>query len=683
VLESPLLTVAEVAARLRLSPRAVRARLHAGRLPGMKVGRAWRIREADLAAAPVAHLALRVEAGAALAASLDVEATLAAFGKLAVPALADYCLVDLLGDGPELNRVVAAHAAHVPADRIDVLRHYPPHLDNPRAVIGDVVRTGEPLILPTAPPNLFERVTDDPARRAALRALAPSSLLILPLQARGNILGAMTLARMTPGWRYQPDDVALVKELAAHAALVIDSARLYAAEQRARTLAEAAQQRLAVLAEAGAALVGSLDVEATLATVTRLVVPRLADWAVVWWRDAAVGERPTLRPVAARHRDPARAALLDALHQASLATGRFGTVDDVLRTGKPALATELGEDHWDTITQEGDYRHLLHALGPRSHLMLPLAARGQLMGVLVLVLAESGRRFGPDDLALGEELAARAAVALDNARLHEEAQAALRARDTFLSIASHELRTPVTSIKGFVQALLRQQQHGGIDARQLARALPVIDRSTNRLTVLIEDLLDVSRIRLGRLLLNRRPVDLAELARLVLERYRPQVAAAHELTLGIASAPPAVLADIDRLDQVLSNLLDNALKYSPDGGPIVVTVASDGPGVRLSVRDAGIGMPAGTTEIIFEPFGRADNAADRQIAGLGLGLYICRSIVDQHGGRVWAESPGEGQGTTLHVWLPAAADMVGTAAQRESAAEAPPVRAPDTWPAVH
>jgi signal transduction histidine kinase len=355
----------------------------------------------------------------------------------------------------------------------------------------------------------------------------------------------------------------------------------------------------------------------------------------------------------------------------------------VLRTGKPALATELGADHWNTVAQDGDYRRLLHALGPCSHLMLPLAARGQLMGVLVLVLAESGRRYGPDDLALGEELAARAAVALDNARLHEEAQAALRARDTFLSIASHELRTPVTSIKGFVQALLRQQQHGEIDARQLARALPVIDRSTNRLTVLIEDLLDVSRIRLGRLMLHRRPVDLAELTRLVLERYRPQ-AAAHELTLGIASTPPPVLADIDRLDQVLSNLLDNALKYSPNGGPIVVTVASDGPGVQLSVRDAGIGLPAGTTEFIFEPFGRADNAADRQIAGLGLGLYICRSIVEQHGGRVWAESPGEGQGTTLHVWLPADADMVATAAPRESAAEAPSASpAPETWLTVH
>jgi signal transduction histidine kinase len=313
--------------------------------------------------------------------------------------------------------------------------------------------------------------------------------------------------------------------------------------------------------------------------------------------------------------------------------------------------------------------------------MLPLAARGQLMGVLALVLAESGRRYGPDDLALGEELAARAAVALDNARLHEEAQAALRARDTFLSIASHELRTPVTSIKGFVQALLRQQQHGEIDARQLARALPVIHRSTNRLTVLIEDLLDVSRIRLGRLMLHRRPVDLAELARLVLERYRPQ-AATHELTLGIASTPP-VLADIDRLDQVLSNLLDNALKYSPHGGPIVVTVASDGPGVRLSVRDAGIGLPAGTTELIFEPFGRADNATDRQIAGLGLGLYICRSIVDQHGGRVWAESPGEGQGTTLHVWLPATAEMVATAAEHEAAAGTPSPPSAHHWLTIH
>jgi PAS domain S-box-containing protein len=234
-----------------------------------------------------------------------------------------------------------------------------------------------------------------------------------------------------------------------------------------------------------------------------------------------------------------------------------------------------------------------------------------------------------------------------------EAEAALRARDEVLSIAAHELRTPVTTVMGFADLAIR-----GLDARRepgpwLERALARIAEGSRQLAALIEDLLDVSRLRLGHLDLRPEPLDLAELVRAVMDRYREQAASAHLLTVEAPGDPCVVTADRHRLEQVLTNLIDNSLKYSPDGGEILVTVGPTNGGVQLSVSDMGIGLPPGSEETIFTPFGRAPNAAARNLPGLGLGLHISRGLVERHGGRIWAESAGEDQGTTVRLWLPA------------------------------
>jgi PAS domain S-box-containing protein len=230
-----------------------------------------------------------------------------------------------------------------------------------------------------------------------------------------------------------------------------------------------------------------------------------------------------------------------------------------------------------------------------------------------------------------------------------DAEAAVRARDEFLSIASHELRTPVTGIRLTGQVARRARQLGQLDDERLDQCLATIDHVSGHLAALVEDLLDVSRLQRGTLPLRRRPTDLAKLVRDRIARASPDEA--RTLTLDCPAACP-VDADPHRIEQILANLIDNAVKYSPAGGAIRVTLGCDGRGALLRVQDEGIGLPAGAAEHIFQPFGRASNAAARNIPGLGLGLYVCRQIAEQHGGRLWAESPGETHGTTLSLWLP-------------------------------
>ncbi len=227
----------------------------------------------------------------------------------------------------------------------------------------------------------------------------------------------------------------------------------------------------------------------------------------------------------------------------------------------------------------------------------------------------------------------------------------MAARDRFLSIAAHELRTPITVVKGMADLLLRPPRGRGADPEHRARLLGRLAESANRLATLTDDLLDVSRLRLGRLPLRLAPLDLSELACTVAARYadRSQGRGAPTVT---GSEGRVVVADRDRIEQVLGNLLDNAVKYSPEGGQIAIRVGPEGDGVAVTVRDEGIGLPPGMEEVIFEPFGRAGNATALHLPGLGLGLYLCRELVERHGGRIRAESTGEGQGTTVTFWLP-------------------------------
>ena len=418
---------------------------------------------------------------------------------------------------------------------------------------------------------------------------------------------------------------------------------------RARTAErERAERRLRFLADASSHLAASLDYDTTLERVVWLAVPALADWCFV----DMLEENGEIRRVEVAHADQTRseeAALLRSYPPDRRASEGIARV---LRTGVPELIRDVVDSRLPGITRDAQHQAVVQSLGVVSLIRVPLVARGRTLGVITLASTDPGRRYGAPDLALAEELGRRCAVAVDNARLYADSQQAIRARDEFLSIASHELRTPLTGIKGYAQILLRAQARGQLDDDRLHRSLATIDDAADRLAALVDDLLDVSRIRTGHLPLRLATVDLVATLRDVTERYRDHLDHEHPLAMELPDRPVYVDVDVDRLEQVVTNLLSNAVKYSPTGGVVRLALVGGDGGALVQVSDSGIGLPPGSLEAIFQPFGRAANATRRSLPGMGLGLYICRTLVERHGGRIWATSGGENSGTTFGFWLP-------------------------------
>lgn len=420
-------------------------------------------------------------------------------------------------------------------------------------------------------------------------------------------------------------------------------------EQAARAVAESAQERLSFLAEVSAALAKSLDYHDTLQQVARLAVPVLADWCSVNIKEVEGG----IRRLAVAHVDPTKEPLVGQLVDLFPldATGTSGPAL-ALRSGQARVIPVVRPEDLARSVADPEYRRLIGRLGVHSLMYVPLVARGHTIGVMSFVASESRRRYGGADLALAEALAERCAVAIDNAQLYQAAQDAVAARERFIAVASHELRTPVTNISGFAQLLKQAVRQGGLDRERAERYVDRLLAATQKLTKLTMELLDVSRLRNSKATIQLQTFDLAARLQDIVERFEIEDEGKHLLTVEAPPSPLPILADLNQIEQVITNLLENAIKYSPEGGDIHVSLAAQDSGLFLKVRDQGIGLPADAAAAVFEPFDRGSNAERLVLPGLGLGLYICRTIAEAHGGRIWAESPGEGQGTTMSLWLP-------------------------------
>jgi signal transduction histidine kinase len=474
---------------------------------------------------------------------------------------------------------------------------------------------GMPVFLPTAPRS--QRAI--PASTAQGEALAA-----LPLPSQGLPLGVLLVGYDAPRAFPEPER-SLAVALAFHCAQALDRARLFVAERLARAEAVAAQRRLAFLDDVSAHLAAKIEEDEMLAGLVDLAVPALGDWAGV----LAVREEGLV--LAARAGPAAVGAPVEARVRAL-------SLERLLATAEPARSECIE-----------DFAEAAEGPSPRAALVAPLAVGGRALGVLAVASADPARRYGTGDRVLVADVARRAALAVAHARLLQDAQAAARARDEFLQVASHELRGPLGTLRLGVQLLLRDHRTGA--SKSPEPRLRMIERQADRLVRLADALLDVSSITSGRLSLAREEVDLAALVREVVARYGEEASdAGCALT---CDAPGSVRSTFDasRIDQVLSNLVSNALKYG-HGQPVhVALVAADGVG-RLSVMDRGIGIDPADQARIFGRFERA--VSGRHYSGLGLGLWIVHQIVAGHGGRIEVTS-APGEGSTFIVELPLSA----------------------------
>jgi len=446
-----------------------------------------------------------------------------------------------------------------------------------------------------------------------------------------------------------------------------ESAHRLAAEQAARAEAETAENRAALLAEASRVLGSSLDYETTLASVAGLVVPTLGDWCAV----DMLAEDGTLRRIAVRHQDPQKVRWAEEFRRRYPPDPNASRgVLAVLRTG----VSEFHRDIGDLITAGArDKQHLdeLNALGLRSLIIVPLGSRGHSIGAITLVSAESGRRYDDSDLRIAEDLARRVVVAVEHARLYQEASAARaeaenanKAKSQFLASMSHELRTPLNAIAGYVQ-LLEDGISGSVNDKQL-EYLRRMRRSQEHLLGLINDVLNFAKLEAGRVQFEMSEFPLHETLAEVDDLTSPQVGAkglSYENTA--CRTRITVRADREKLRQILLNLVSNAVKFTPEGGRITVDCSTSGGAASITVRDTGIGIPADKVEAVFEPFVQVGKDLNRE--GTGLGLSISRELARAMQGDLSATSTVD-KGSAFTVTIPRVVSPV----QREERDETAP-----------
>ncbi|MEK6374630.1 MAG: ATP-binding protein [Acidobacteriota bacterium] len=413
-------------------------------------------------------------------------------------------------------------------------------------------------------------------------------------------------------------------------------------------------ERAQILADAGAFFTSNIDPVWVTQAIAERTAEVLGDWSavIIKSRDSA-----DLRVASIYHRDLASLGLAwSYIYRQSLKVGD-GIIGQVISTGYPSLTTNVHsmQSGFSAATDTTSYHTPSMQLA--SLLILPLRTRRETIGALVIAANNPDNAMTEDKLPLAEMLAERASLAIDNAMLYTEQVDARRKvedlsrlKDEFLSIASHELRTPVTSIKGYTQLAktLIHENDLGTSEEYLDIALDQIDRMSR----LILELLDVSRIETGRLEIRREPIDWPAFVHDVVHHHHTTVSD-RRLALNVPVNGKRVIGDRDRLEQVLGNLLENAVKYSPDGSELLVSVEDKGDQLVTSVRDRGIGIPADELAQVFERFHRGRQVSSTNYGGLGLGLYITKQIIERHGGSIWVES-AEGVGTTFYFSLPVA-----------------------------
>jgi signal transduction histidine kinase len=496
-------------------------------------------------------------------------------------------------------------------------------------------------------PTIRERV-------AQFRAERIRSLFSIPLRIRDEGTGFITFYYRVDH-RPSEGEIRVGTALANLAAAAIATSELYEEQTRMRAEAEQAQQRSEFLAEASSVLASSLDYEKTLATVANLSVPRLADWCAV---DIAIADGE-FRRLAVAHSDPSRVKL--AMELAKRYPPRpDDVVPRVLRSGVAQMSRQIPESSLERVARDVDHLAILKQLGLQSYMAVPLIAREKILGVISFVTAESGRCYDEASLKLAEELAHRAALAVDSAQLYaaaqqqaSEAEAALTALkqsnedlQQFAYVASHDLQEPLRTIASYTQ-LLERRYRLQLD-EQADEFIAFIVGAARRMSDLIQDLLAYSRAANAPERTPYQRVPMNEVFRAV--QINLKAAISDSGATVTAGELPVVKADPAQMVQLLQNLISNGIKYRGETAPEISVSAEQADGHwRFTVQDSGIGIEPQYWERIFGIFKRLHGS---KYPGTGVGLAICRRIVERHGGKIWVASSGD-SGSQFKFTLPA------------------------------
>jgi signal transduction histidine kinase/response regulator RpfG family c-di-GMP phosphodiesterase len=416
--------------------------------------------------------------------------------------------------------------------------------------------------------------------------------------------------------------------------------------------AEARQERLAYLADASNVMAGSLDYQKTFHNLAHLVVPRLADFCITLGAD----DKGVLRQVAVAWSNLSSApALLRLAEELPSSTAAQMAGAHVLKTGKSAMCCDMSNGALQEVFENQEDRDFILSFAPTSFIVVPLKTHDRVLGAIMMVNTTEGRVCGTEELALAEELANRAALAIDNAGLYKaaqkaraEAERANLAKDSFLAMLSHELRTPLTPVLTSVFAL---EQEENLPAETRA-SLQMIRRNVELEARLIDDLLDLTRISKGKVQLNLEEVDAHLLLRNALEICQADIDQKNlSIRRDFAAERVCLEADPARLQQIFWNLIKNAVKFTPEGGRIGIRTSNDHGQLRVEVSDSGMGIDPETLPKIFNAFEQGERT---RLGGLGLGLAISKALVETHHGKLTAESAGRNRGATFTATFPVA-----------------------------
>lgn len=406
------------------------------------------------------------------------------------------------------------------------------------------------------------------------------------------------------------------------------------------------EQSLQFLSQASKELASLVNVRSTLQRLAHLAVPLFADCAVV---DLTTPSGNVSR-VEIAHMNPEKCRIMHLLNEQYPLNrdSPYGS-HRVVRTGRTEFMSNLPDAVLQQIACSPEHLKLLRRLGLLSYICVPITVRDRRIGAFTFFTSDSGRHYSPDDVFVAEDLAHRAAIAVENAKLYQEVRQADRRKDEFLAMLAHELRNPLAPIRNAVHILGMPN----LDESTAEQARDIMRRQVDHMVRLVDDLLDVSRIMRGKIDLRKEPVYIAEIVGRAVETVQPLIESRqHQLNLDILEQPLLVQADPVRLSQVVANLLSNAAKYTDMNGEITIAVRKEEDQAVIAVRDNGIGIDEHLLPHVFDLFTQAEVGRDRSLGGLGIGLTLVRRLVEMHEGRVAAHSEGPGTGSEFLVYLP-------------------------------